>query len=59
MMTKKWSTYPNCKFHDPQGRGSDVRAWPYKSYSEYFLSSTLSMIAILLRDYDAAFLYHG
>ena len=26
-------------------------------YSEYVLSSTLS-IAIVLRDYDAAFLYH-
>ena len=33
------------------------------SYSEYVLSSTLSiystLIAIVLRDYDAAFLYHG
>ena len=55
--------YPNCKFHDLRGRGSCARMWPYKSYSEYFLSSTLSiystLIAILLRDYDAAFLYHG
>ena len=23
--------YQNCKFHDPRGWGSDVRAWPYKS----------------------------
>ena len=32
-------------------------------YSEYVLSSTLSiystLIVIVLRDYDAAFLYHG
>ena len=34
--------YQNCKFHDPRGWGSDVRAWPYKS----------------LKDFDAAFLYH-
>ena len=26
--------YQNCKFHDPLGRGSCARAWPYKSYSE-------------------------
>ena len=26
--------YQNCKFHDPRGRGSCARAWPYKSYSE-------------------------
>ena len=34
----------------------------YKSYSEYVLSSTLSinftLIDIVLKDYDAAFLYH-
>ena len=24
----------NCKFHDPLGRGSCARAWPYKSYSK-------------------------
>ena len=55
--------YQNCKFRDPWCRGSDVRAWPYKSYSEYVLSSTLSiystLIAIVLRDYDAVFLYIG
>ena len=26
--------YQNCKFHDPSGRGSCARVWPYKSYSE-------------------------
>ena len=26
--------YQNCTFHDPRGRGSYARAWPYKSYSE-------------------------
>ena len=26
--------YENCKFHDPQDRGSCARVWPYKSYSE-------------------------
>ena len=26
--------YQNCKYHDPWGRGSCARAWPYKSYSE-------------------------
>ena len=54
--------YPNCTFHDPRGRDSDVRAWSYKSYSEYVLYSTLSiystLIEIVFRDYDAAFLYH-
>ena len=34
--------YQICKFHDPRGRGSDVRAWPYNSCSEYVLSSTLA-----------------
>ena len=28
MVYQKW------KFYDPRGWGSDVRAWPYKSYSE-------------------------
>ena len=27
--------YQNYKFDDHRGKGSDVRAWPYKSYSEY------------------------
>ena len=26
--------YQNCKFHDPRGKDSCARAWPYKSYSE-------------------------
>ena len=26
--------YQNCKFHNPRGRGSCARAWPYKSYYE-------------------------
>ena len=54
--------YPNCKCHDHWGRGSDVKVWPYKSYKEYVLSSTLSiystLIAIVLKDYDGAFLCH-
>ena len=63
MMTKEKSTQI-VNFMTP-GRGSNVRAWPYKSYSEYVLSSTLSiyiystLIAIVIRDYDAVFLYHG
>ena len=32
----------NCKFHDPGGWGSDVRAWPY-NYSDYVVSSTISI----------------
>ena len=44
-------------------RDSGAKVWPYtfKSYSENALSSTLSiystLIAIMLRDYDAAFRY--
>ena len=46
-----------------RGRGSDVRGRSHISfYSEYVLSSTLliysTFIAIVLRDCDAAFLYH-
>ena len=26
--------YQNCNFHDPHGRVSCARVWPYKSYSE-------------------------
>ena len=26
--------YQNCEVHDPQGRGSCARGWPYKSNSE-------------------------
>ena len=35
--------YQNCKFHDPRGRGSCARVWPYKLYSEnalFFLKSS-------------------
>ena len=53
--------YKNCRFHDPQGWGSDVRCGHISHYSEYVLSSTLSiystLIAIVLRDYDAAYLF--
>ena len=45
--------YQNCKFHDPQGWGSDVRRGHISHHSEYVLSSTLSiystLIAIVLR----------
>ena len=63
-MTKEGSTQiVPVNFMKPRGRGSERWAWPYKSYSEYVLSSTLSiystLIAIVLRDYDVAFLYHG
>ena len=48
---------------NPQGWGSDVNRGHITHYSEYVLSSTLSiystLIAIVLRDYDAAFRYHS
>ena len=54
--------YQNCKFHDPQGWGSDVRHGHKSHYSEYVFSSSLSvyftLIAIVLKDYDAAFQYN-
>ena len=54
--------YQNCNFHDPQGWGSDLRRYHISYYSEYVLSSTLSiystLITIVIRDYDAAFLFH-
>ena len=37
------SVHWRCKFHDPRGRGSCARAWPYKLYSEnalFFLKSS-------------------
>ena len=62
MMTKEGST-KIVNFNTPM---ADVRAWPYtfvSHFSEYVLSSTLSiystLIAIVLRDYDAAFRYHS
>ena len=52
--------YQNCKFHDHRGWVSDVRG-PLNN-REYVLSSTISiystLILILLRDVDDAFLYH-
>ena len=61
MMTKEGST-KICKFHDHLGWGFDARTRPYKLYSEYVLSSTLSiystLIAIMLRNYNAVFLNH-
>ena len=38
--------YQNCKFHDPWGRGSCARAWPYKSHSKnaLFLQKSLSLL---------------
>ena len=52
--------YQNCKFNDPRNWGSEVRRGHLSHYSEYVLSSTLSiystLIAIVLRDYDAAYL---
>ena len=53
--------YQNCTFHDPHCWGSDVRRGHISHYSEDALSSTLSinntLIAIVLRDYDAAYLF--
>ena len=47
--------------HDPQGRGSNVRRGHINHYSEYVFSFNLSiystLIAIVLRDYDAAYLF--
>ena len=55
MMIKEGSTTKIVNFMTP-----GAVTWPYKSI--YVLSSTLSiystLIAIVLRDYDAAFLYH-
>ena len=55
------TVYPNCKFQDP---GAGVLMWRRghtSHYSEYVLSSTISiystLIAVVLRDYDAAILY--
>ena len=31
LMTMQGSVYQNYEFHDLWGRGSDARAWPYKS----------------------------
>ena len=58
MMIKKG--LPNCKFHDPWGWGFHPRGGHVSHYSEHALSSSLSIystvVAIVLRDYHAAFL---
>ena len=38
--------YQNCKFHDPRGRGSCARVWPYKSWSKnaLFLKKSSSLL---------------
>ena len=59
MMTKEVST-KFVNFMTP-GWGSDVRRGHISHYSEYVLSSTLlkysTFIAIVLRDFDAAYLF--
>ena len=51
----------DCKFHEPQGWDSDVRRGHISRSREYVLSPTPSiyspLIAIVLRDYDAAYLF--
>ena len=51
----------DCKFHDPQGWDSDVRRGHISRSREYVLSPTPSiystLIAFVLRDYDAAYLF--
>ena len=39
--------YQNCKFHDPWGRGSCARSWPYKSFlvkMHYFIFIPSSLL---------------
>ena len=40
--------YQNYIFHDPRGLGSDIRAWPQSHFSEYVVSSTLSIYSTLV-----------
>mgnify|MGYP003691389517 CR=1 FL=1 len=60
LMTKKGST-KIVNFMTP-GAGVMLGCGHISHYSEYVVSSTLSiystLVAIVLRDYDAAFLYH-
>ena len=63
MMTKEKSTvYQNYTFHDPRGWGMMLGRGHIGHNSEYLLFSTLSiystLIAIVLRGYNAAFLYN-
>ena len=39
MMTFKGRVYPNCKFHDPRGKDSCARVWPYIMH--YFFKNLL------------------
>ena len=61
MMTKEGST-KIVNFMTPRAGVLMLGHGHISHYSEYVLSSTLSiyrtLIAIVLRDYDAAFLYH-
>ena len=47
MMTKDEST-KHVNFMTPGDRGSCAWVWPYKSYCEYALSSTLSKYSTLI-----------
>ena len=61
MMTKKGST-KIVNFNTPMAEVLVLRHGHISHYSEYVLSSTLSiystLVAIVLRDYDAALLCH-
>ena len=60
LMTRKG--LPNFNFHDPRGWGLMLGRGHISHYSEYVVSSTLSiyctLVAIVLWDYDAAIVYH-
>ena len=53
--------YQNCKFHDPGAGVLMLGRVHISHYSEYAVSTVSiysTLIAIMLRDYDAVFLYH-
>ena len=54
------TVYQNFEYHDPRGRVSWAKEWPYKSYRENALSSTLSIYSTLIAnnlwDYRVVFL---
>ena len=62
MMTKEGST-KIVNFNTPMAEVLMLERGHISHFSEYILSSTLSiystLIAIVLRDYDAAFRYHS
>ena len=62
MMTKEGSI-KNVNFNTPMAEVLMLGRGHISHFSEYVLSSTLSidstLIAIVLRDYDAAFRYHN